>query len=137
MPLNAVKSRGDYESLVLPKLLEKKIGVVAMKVLGGIGKRAQAIARLAPRQRAPAGVQQTGLSPGLRRFHVPWQNGCPESMSRNISGETRSPSIAGSLAAAPPRSCHESPPRRHRATILRVGREPRARRRNATGASVG
>ena len=36
MPLNAVKSRGDYEGVVLPKLLEKKIGIVAMKVLGGM-----------------------------------------------------------------------------------------------------
>ena len=36
MPLNAVRSRGDYESVVLPKLLDKRIGVVAMKVLGGM-----------------------------------------------------------------------------------------------------
>lgn len=36
MPLNAVRSRGDYEGEVLPKLYRKKIGVIAMKVLGGM-----------------------------------------------------------------------------------------------------
>jgi len=36
MPLNAVKSWGDYEGAILPKLIEKKIGIIAMKVLGGM-----------------------------------------------------------------------------------------------------
>ena len=66
MPLNAVKSRGDYEGTVLPKLLDKKIGVLAMKVLGGMGMNNRIAVESAPAKLVGTEVGKTSASTLLR-----------------------------------------------------------------------